>query len=149
MLTSTPGSRKNLTRTLLPLGIAACLAIVSATAVADEADAKRLLKAMSDYMAAQKAFSFNYDSMLDVVTTDGQVIGLASSGSLTFKRPDKLKSLRSGGFVDIESLFDGKTLTMLGKNKNIYLQIEVPGTVDHLIDGQAVRIECYRVRRGA
>jgi hypothetical protein len=134
MLTSTPKSRKTHTRTLLTLGIAACLAMGSATAVADEADAKRLLKAMSDYMAAQEAFSFNYDSMLDVVTTDGQVIGLASSGSLTFKRPDKLKSTRSGGFVDVESFFDGKTLTLLGKNKNIYLQAEIPGTVDHLID---------------
>ena len=28
---------------------------------ADEADAKRLLKAMSDYLGAQKAISFDYD----------------------------------------------------------------------------------------
>jgi len=129
-----PKSTKTTLRIPLTLGIAALLALGWATAGADEADAKRLLKAMSDYVATQESFSFNYDSMLDVVTTDGQVIGLASSGSLTFNRPDKLKSSRSGGFVDIESLFDGKTLTMLGKNKNIYLQIEVPGTVDHLID---------------
>ena len=31
-------------------------------------------------------------------------------------------------------LFDGKTLTLLGKNHNVYTQLDVPGTVDHLID---------------
>lgn len=30
-------------------------------AQADEAEAKRLLKAMSDYLATQKAISFHYD----------------------------------------------------------------------------------------
>lgn len=35
---------------------------------ADEQDARRILKAMSDYLAAQKAISFAYDSNLEVVT---------------------------------------------------------------------------------
>ena len=30
--------------------------------------------------------------------------------------------------------FDGTTLTLLGKNLNLYAQKEVPGTVEHLID---------------
>jgi hypothetical protein len=119
---------------LITTGLAACLAIGMTSANADEADAKRLLKSMSDYMAAQSAFSFNYDSMLDVVTPEGQVIGLASSGALAFNRPDKLRAMRSGGFADVETSFDGKTLTILGKNLNIYTQLEIPGTVDHLID---------------
>src|SRR5262252_8159698 len=34
----------------------------------DEANAKSMLKAMSDYMAAQKAYSFDYDTYLEVVT---------------------------------------------------------------------------------
>ncbi|RZL07474.1 MAG: DUF2092 domain-containing protein, partial [Hymenobacter sp.] len=33
-----------------------------------------------------------------------------------------------------QNLFDGKTLTLLGKNVNKYTQVEIPGTVDHLID---------------
>jgi Predicted periplasmic protein len=31
-------------------------------------------------------------------------------------------------------LFDGKTLTLLGKTANLYTQVDVPGTVDHLVD---------------
>ena len=49
---------------------------------ADEAQAKSLLKAMSDYLAAQKAISFDYDSNLEIVSTQQQKIGLAASGTL-------------------------------------------------------------------
>jgi hypothetical protein len=101
---------------------------------ADEADAKSLLKAMSDYMAAQKAISFGYDSILEVVTKDQQKLALASSGTVTLNRPDKIRATRSGGFVDVEMLFDGDTMTLLGKTVNLYTQIDAPGTVDQLVD---------------
>ena len=41
---------------------------------ADEADAKRMVKAMSDYMAGQKSISFGYDSILEVATKDHQTL---------------------------------------------------------------------------
>ena len=106
----------------------------SAGVRADEADARRLLKAMSDYMAAQKSLSFGYDATLEVVTKDEQKLALASSGNLTLNRPDKIRVTRSGGFADVEMSFDGNTLTLLGKNLNLYTQLDVPGTIDHLVD---------------
>lgn len=106
----------------------------SAAAMADEAYAKSQLKAMSDYLTAQDALSFEYDAILEIVTQDDQKLALASSGSVTLKRPDMIRATRSGGFADVEMNFDGKTLTMLGKNLNVYAQQGVPGTVDHLID---------------
>ena len=106
----------------------------SVAARADEADAKRLLKAMSDYMAAQDAISFEFDATLEVVTKDEQKLALASSGAVTLNRPDKIRATRSGGFADAEMLFDGKTLTLFGKTANSFTQIDVPGTVDHLVD---------------
>ena len=103
-------------------------------ASADEADARRLVKAMSDYLAAQKTISFQYDTNLEIVTTDQQKLALASSGKVILNRPDKIRATRTGGFADVEFLFDGKTLTLLGKTANLYGQLEVPGTIDHLID---------------
>jgi len=111
----------------------------STGARADEADARRLLKAMSDYLAAQKALSFAYDATLEVVTKDDQKLALASSGTLVLNRPDKILATRSGGFADVEMSFNGKTLTILGKNLNIYAQQDIPGTVDHLIDELRVK----------
>jgi hypothetical protein len=101
---------------------------------ADEADAKKLVKAMSDYMASQKAISFAYDTNLEVVTKEHQKILLASSGKMEMGRPDKLRATRFGGFANVEMTFDGKTVTLLGKDANLYAQIEVPGTIDHLIE---------------
>jgi hypothetical protein len=130
--------RKSARIPLASLSGAALSLIVAATtpqqALADQADAKRLLKAMSDYMAAQKVISFDFDTNLEIVTRDLQKFALASSGTMTVSRPDKIWATRTGGFSDVELVFDGKTLTLLGKTANLYGQEEVPGTIDHLID---------------
>ncbi len=118
------------------------LASVSLSAArADEGQARALFKAMADYMAAQKAISFDYDSNLELVSTDKQKLGLTSSGTLTLNRPDKVHLKRTGGFADVELAFDGNTLTMLGKNANAYVQVDEPGTVDRLIDALRKRIQ--------
>ena len=70
-----------------------------------------------------------YDASLEIVTTQQQKLGLASSGTLTVNRPDKVRATRTGGFADIELDFDGKTVTLIGKNANLYAQVEVPGTI--------------------
>jgi hypothetical protein len=122
-------SRKFMT-VLAAAGTAAIVGVSSAQAD----DAKAMFKAMSDYLASQNAISFDYDTNLDVVTTQNQKLGLASSGTLTLKRPDKLRATRTGGFADVALGFDGKTLTLLGKNANVYVQVDAPGTIDHLVD---------------
>ncbi len=101
---------------------------------ADKADAKKLLKAMSNYMTSQKAISFDFDAILEVTTKDNQKLALASSGAITLNRPGKIRAKRAGGHAEIEMLFDGKTLTLFGEKLNLYTQIEVPGTVDNLVD---------------
>ena len=112
-----------------------------------EANARSQLKAMSDYMASQKALSFDYDTSLEVVTTDNQKLSLASSGTTTVNRPDKLRVTRTGGFADVEFLFDGKTVTMVGKNAKAYAQAAAPGTIDSLVD--TLRTKYHRPLPGA
>jgi hypothetical protein len=117
---------------VLAMALAGAAGISAARA--GEADAKGLLKAMSDYLGSQKAISFEYDSNLEIVTTQKQKVGLASSGTVTLNRPDKLHVTRTGGFANVEAVFDGKVMTLLGKNANAYAQADVPGTIDHLVD---------------
>jgi len=102
--------------------------------VTDSAEAKKMLKAMSDFLGAQKTLSVGFDTVFEVVTPTDQKLGLASSGTATLARPDKIRVARSGGFADFEILYDGKALTLLGKNANLYMQVSAPGTVDQLID---------------
>lgn len=111
-----------------------CAALAQTAAQAGEADARRLLKAMSDYLAAQKAIAFDFDSNLDIVSVQQQKITLAASGSVVMSRPDKLHVTRRGGFADMALSFDGKTVTLLGKNSNMYAQVDAAGTIDQLVD---------------
>ena len=97
-------------------------------------NAKALLKAMSDYLAAQKSISLSYDSTFEVVSEDHQKLQIATSGTVDLSRPDKLRSTRKTGFSDTETVYDGKTLSFLGKGKNAYMQAEVTGTTDAVID---------------
>ena len=115
------------------IGVAAAV-MMSFAARADEAHAKALFKAMSDYLGTQKAISLDYDSYLEVVTAQEQKLGLASSGTITLNRPDKIRATRTGGFANVELVFDGNTATLIGKNDHLYAQTQLPGTIDHLVD---------------
>lgn len=103
-------------------------------ASAAEAEALALLKGMTTYMAAQQAMSFRYDADLDVVTTEQQRLTLASSGTVSLARPGRVRSTRSTGFADIETVFDGSTFTLLGKRANVYMQVPFKGTIETLVD---------------
>jgi hypothetical protein len=63
-------------------------------AQADEADAKKLLKSMSDCAAAQTAVSFDFDVILEVLTQDNQKLALAISGAVIINRPGKIRATR-------------------------------------------------------
>jgi len=103
-------------------------------AAAAEEDARQLLKAMSDYMGAQERISFSYDTTLAAVTTDLQKLDFASSGTVTLSRPDKIRVTRTGGFADVEMVYDGQTFSVLGKNLDRYARLPIPGTIDQLIE---------------
>ena len=117
----------------------------SMPASADVSDAKRILKSMSNYLAAQDSLSFDYDATLEIVTFDGQKLALASSGALSMTRPDQLYVTRAGGFADTATSFDGKTLTILGMNENLYTQVDIPGNIDNLVDTFRLSIS-YKIR---
>lgn len=93
-----------------------------------------LLKKMSDYLASQDTLSLSYDSIFEVVSDQGQKFQIATSGTVALERPNKIHTTRKSGFSDTEMVFDGTTLSFLGKGQNAYVQTEAPGTIDQLID---------------
>jgi hypothetical protein len=78
---------KNAKISAIALAVAAAGMASISVARADETQAKSLLKAMSDYLGAQKTISFEYDTNLELVTKQQQKIGLASSGTLALEAP--------------------------------------------------------------
>ncbi len=98
------------------------------------ADAASVLKAMSDYLAGQKSLSAKFDSDIEIVTPELQKIQFTSSGEMKMNRPDKLRIHRTGGYVDVELVYDGKTVSLYGNNAKSYVQSDLAGTIDKMID---------------
>ena len=112
--------------------LAAALLFVVSPAWAQ--DAKSILNAMSDYVGNQKNISLDFDSSIEVVTPEIEKIQFASSGHVLLSRPGQLRATRTGGYADMELVFDGKTATLYGKNLNAYAQADAPGSIDQLIE---------------
>ena len=69
-----------------------------------------------------------------MITSNLQKIQFTSSGQVQLSRPDKLRATRTGGYRDVEIVFDGKMLTVNNKDGKDYAQIEAAGTAEELID---------------
>jgi len=109
--------------------------LCAAPAQADSAaDAKRIVKAMSDYMASQNNLSGEFDVDIDVVTPELEKVQFAASGSVLLERPNKLRVIRKGGYTELELLSDGKTVTVKDLGSGDFAQLQSPATIDQIVD---------------
>jgi hypothetical protein len=113
---------------------AAGAALLLAVTPARAQDAAQILKSMTDYLSSQKTLSASFDSSIEVITPELQKIQFASSGEFKLGRPDKLRVRRTGGYADVELVYDGNTVSLYGKNAKTYMQTKAPGTIDQLVD---------------
>jgi len=128
-------SRMSFTRSLF---VAAALVATGPGALAQGNDAKPILKSMSDYVSSQQTIEITFDSDIEVITPQLEKIQFTNSGGMLLSRPDKLRAHRVGGYADVEMVFNGKTVNILGKHLNGYAQFDAPGTVDQLIEALRV-----------
>jgi hypothetical protein len=114
--------------------LAASLVAAGPLAQAGAGDAKAILKSMTDYVGGQKTIELSFDSSIEIITPELEKIQFTNSGGALLSRPDKLRAHRVGGYADVEMVFDGKTVSVLGKHLNAYVQFEGPESVDALIE---------------
>lgn len=121
---------------MLGLLLGLCLSVAQSWAqTLIEPDADRLLRAMSTYLANLKSFTVDYDVDQEIVDQGGQKLQFSASGSVTAERPGKIQVTRQGIFADAELTSDGKTISLHGKDANVYAQLESPGaTIDDAIE---------------
>ncbi|MCK4787763.1 MAG: DUF2092 domain-containing protein [Desulfobacteraceae bacterium] len=129
-------TKRTTRRAVLAVGVALLITFKAGLVTGAEGidpDAESILKSMSSYLGETKAFSVNVDIDFEVVTRNGQKLQLSSFATAVLKRPAKFHIQRKGMIADAEFIFDGKTLTLHGKKRNVYAQIQVPGTIDDAI----------------
>ena len=99
-----------------------------------DADAAQVLQGMSSYLGHLAAFTVDFDVDAEVVDLQGQKLQASRSGHIAIVRPNHLYGTRTGGGADGALYFDGQTVTIYGKTRNIYVQAPHPGTIDDMLD---------------
>ena len=95
-----------------------------------DAEAMRILKSMSDFLAGLDKFTYNVVNMREDLTRSGHRVDYEVAAKVTVDRPNKLKAVRQGHLVDQEIFYSGKSLVIFNPSKKIYSSVEVPDTID-------------------
>ncbi len=123
---------------------AACLFAVGAAAQTDapkeasiDPEADQRLQSISDFLGAQKAFSFKAYSFFDEVQPSGIKIKRFIVHEIAVQRPDRLRLQSSfdDGSVRRAWFNAGRLIMALESEKaTSYIEAQVPATIDELID---------------
>jgi hypothetical protein len=92
--------------------------------------AAAVLKSMAEYLAVLTAFSCTSTNRFEAVQANGQRIEFGETRQISLARPDRLRidEVASDGATD--ALFDGKQITMLSADDNLYAQAPQPPSIE-------------------
>nr|WP_281404347.1 DUF2092 domain-containing protein [Pyxidicoccus fallax] len=105
-----------------------------------EPKADRILRQMSDFLAAQREFTVHTEGSQDIVLESGQKIQLNRMGDVSVQRPDRLRVDREGELAKLHLYYDGKQLALHGEGTNAYATAQAPPTLDATIDMAAEQL---------
>lgn len=130
-------------RVAFAAGVAAVLAFGS-PAWAQDNDAKAaeqnrqeasdIVRGMAKYIGGQKEIEIQFDTTLEVVSPQLEKLQFNSSGKAQISRPDQFRVSRTGGYADVELIYDGKTITVFDRNANTYASEPMTGSIDEVVD---------------
>lgn len=106
------------------------IAFTLSPALADNAiepDAAAILRAMTDQLKNLKSFTADYNVDNEVISKDGEKIQFSASGKISATRGAGFLITRQGPYANAQVTFDGKAITLYGKDLNAYAQLESPG----------------------
>jgi hypothetical protein len=95
--------------------------------------ADALLRAACAKLAEAKAFSFKAEVWEDVVV-DGHKIATIRTVEAQVRHPDRLQIENRSAKDNHGFWYDGKTLTLLDRTRDLYGSIAVPDTIDKVLD---------------
>jgi hypothetical protein len=99
-----------------------------------EAKADELMKQMSAFLARAKTFTLEAEESFDAEFARAYRIQLTNLRTLTVERPSRFAATAIGDTAHRASWYDGKTLTVLSQKHNAYAVLDMPGTIDAVLD---------------
>jgi hypothetical protein len=106
--------------------------------------ADKYLKAMSNYLAGLKTYSFQVEEFFDEVQDDGQKIQFNNERQLSVSRPNKVFGENVGDTADSLFYYDGKTAIVYDRKQKTYATEKVPDTIDAMLDDLHDRFDTHQ-----
>jgi len=119
-----------------------CLLLMSAPALSGaqeeessiDPQAETILRQMSAYLGGFQQFTFHIENSVDTLLPCNQKLQLLRAVDMFVKRPNRLRANIDGDEVSQELYYDGKSITLYGKDANIYASLDAPPTIDAAMD---------------
>ncbi len=111
-----------------------CSAVEQAAAVGIDPEASAIIKALSEGNQRIGNVRFKVYDTSDEVTDSGEMIQYAHVRTVTLRRPDRLWMETRGDKANTSLWYDGAMFTLLDRDKNVYVQLKAPATLDETID---------------
>lgn len=102
---------------------------------------EQIFQQMGDFLAQQKAFSFQADVAVDEVSSSGQKIQFGAQTQYVVVRPNKLYANYKGDRRQANFYYDGTSFTMEDTNKNLYATIAASSDINTLVDSLQERYD--------
>jgi hypothetical protein len=99
-----------------------------------EPKAGEVLRQMCDYLKNLKQFSIQAEITEDVLLTSGQRIQYGRSVDASVRRPDRFRAESVGDTDDRQLVYDGKTITLMDRSKNLYTTVAAPPEIDAALE---------------
>ncbi|MCK9375005.1 MAG: DUF2092 domain-containing protein [Syntrophobacterales bacterium] len=91
---------------------------------------KKILRDMTDYLKSMGQFSFRAEVTDDQVYRGGGQLQYGQNLEVYVRRPDKLRINGKGDLENQDLFYDGMTLTLYNKDKNLYAIAPMPPTIE-------------------
>jgi len=96
-------------------------------------DPDKILQDMTNFLKSLEQFSFRADVTDDQVYSGGKKLQYSLNLGVAVRRPDKIKVNGQGDLENQEVFYNGKTLTLYNKDRNLYAVAPMPPTIDEAL----------------
>ena len=97
-------------------------------------EADQALRQMSDYLKSLKSFTFRTENTIDEIALAGSKIQFGQTVDIYVRRPDRLRANAEGDLANQQFFFDGKSVTLFNKDKNVYATLKAPGEIQSALE---------------
>ena len=99
-----------------------------------EPRAREVLQQVGDFMRSVQTFTFTMETVREVIMDTGQSIHYSAMHEIGVRKPDGVKVISEGDLGGFALWYDGSSITIHNKEKNIYSREMVPDTIDAAFD---------------